>query len=1176
MRPVPGNSIPPICIGQSLSIHLTYSGGMHSLHPGLHVFYSNKTERLASQLMFELSVYRGAEDIWKPVTIVVPNPNVKDYLKATFAETLGAVANLQFLYLEGFWTRFANRRLLDRTTLFGSIFSALQDPDLGNASDLDILARYLEGSPKDLKTVQLSQRLAQHFERVLLNRPDWIRAWDRGLPAPHAEPAHLEAWQRTLWRRLRGGWMNLRERPLPLMDWLQDPAFQEAHFPEAVFFFGMSHMAPLYHQALAQVGTRASVRLYLVNPCLEPWDLNYRERLARSRRTEFLANAPDGEDPFTLQKDRSELILQRWARPSREQLRLITDVVQGDSTGRFSVPTKGTLLSYLQRRILAPERAIPAPVPDDSIQPSLRMVPCPTPRREAETVASLIWELVQESKGDLHFGDIAVLVPSGEQEAYLEHLSAAFRSSHDLPWARAFGASRSLQDLVEGSLLLLDMAGGELTRADLLRAASHPFIQARIGGTPDLWAMLCDQAGIVARLDAHETAGTFLEGGRWTWDEGLTRLALGRFMNSRERVEELDSMGRPVGAGSEATSLLATLGPLVADLRQLSKERCDLPTWHAHVAGLLRTYLGPDPEEATELEATAFADLLHGLKRLNQLEVEGLPVPELDYQAVRPLVTAELEKLLEEQALPPGRGVQVSCYTPLRAIPFKALFLMGLGEGTFPGKDRPDPLDLVASSPRRAGDVSRSEQERQLFLEAVLSTRRNLILTYPSRAPITGEALQPSPLIRDLEETLGKDLWAQVKTAEQPLHRHDLSHFSDLSPNSPDRPLPCHIPEARQEAEVRWLGLNLRERMGGLDAPRHLKDWGGNPTLTAGLEARVNSCGPFSDQDPRPPAHTRITLKELRRWLECSIQGGVALRLGVKDVDDEDPAEVADEPLDTAFLEQWSLRRRSLWASLVHQTDVAECYETLRAEAEASAKASLGTLSLGERTRHLNTLRRELELLGTPGGIALHRFGAGLPFETRGLPIHDHSPLNLSIPFGETTLDLRLEGLTEPMRGDDFLLISNSKGGKQKPNLSVRLNSLRAWLGHIALCAAGESRDRRVLVHCVPSNDEDLVWALSLPAIEPGVATAQLQSWGEQILVEAVQEVVPIEAVMDSKGINSLQDWIQEQSDDEDRPALTSFRGPVPWVKDIPAGDLEAGRTRLQAFLEVQDKWSRG
>ena len=78
---------------------------MSSLPSGLHVFYSNQVEHLAAQLALELAMYRGEEGSWKAATIVVPNPNVKDYLRASFAEAFGAVANLEFRYLDGFWNR---------------------------------------------------------------------------------------------------------------------------------------------------------------------------------------------------------------------------------------------------------------------------------------------------------------------------------------------------------------------------------------------------------------------------------------------------------------------------------------------------------------------------------------------------------------------------------------------------------------------------------------------------------------------------------------------------------------------------------------------------------------------------------------------------------------------------------------------------------------------------------------------------------------------------------------------------------------------------------------------------------------------------------------------------------------------------------------------------------------
>jgi exodeoxyribonuclease V gamma subunit len=370
------------------------------------------------------------------------------------------------------------------------------------------------------------------------------------------------------------------------------------------------------------------------------------------------------------------------------------------------------------------------------------------------------------------------------------------------------------------------------------------------------------------------------------------------------------------------------------------------------------------------------------------------------------------------------------------------------------------------------------------------------------------------------------------------------------------------------------MGLELRKNLGGLDLPRHLGEWGGSPGLKAGLEALLDDCGPLADRIPPLPDRSRITLRELRRWLECPVQGGVALRLGVKDTEGEDPAEVDEEPLDTDSLETWGLLRRSLWSSVATGQDPATRYEALREESESAAKAPLGALGEGERARHQRLLKRWAGLLERTEGVLLHRFGAGAPFETRGLPLEDHPPISLAVPHREGGLELRLEGLTEPLRGADFLLLSKSEYTEKAPASRDKREALRAWLGHLALCASGSVRDRRALLHCAPEKKADAVWALPLPAVGQGEARDRLQAWGREIFVEAGQELQPIEAVLADLQTD-LQDWIRDQQDGEDIKGLTSFRGPVPWAKDLPAGDLEAARDRLKAFLELQGAWEK-
>ena len=131
---------------------------------------------------------------------------------------------------------------------------------------------------------------------------------------------------------------------------------------------------------------------------------------------------------------------------------------------------------------------------------------------------------------------------------------------------------------------------------------------------------------------------------------------------------------------------------------------------------------------------------------MRALEVPGVPAPALGLREVAALLDEELAQLLSENLGQLGGGVVVASLASLRGIPFDTLILMGLGEGLFPGRDVPSALDLRAGQ-RRAGDLSRGDLDRTLFLEAVLSARERLACTYVARDPVSGAELEPSPLL---------------------------------------------------------------------------------------------------------------------------------------------------------------------------------------------------------------------------------------------------------------------------------------------------------------------------------------------------------------------------------------------------------------------------------------------
>ena len=139
-----------------------------------------------------------------------------------------------------------------------------------------------------------------------------------------------------------------------------------------------------------------------------------------------------------------------------------------------------------------------------------------------------------------------------------------------------------------------------------------------------------------------------------------------------------------------------------------------------------------------------------------------------------------------------AEGVTVSSFQPMRPIPFKAVFLLGMGEGLFPTPYHRDTLDLrfipVRLNPkvqgrireRRLGDVSVTERDRYMFLETLVSTGKHLVMSYVSRNDRTDEEINPSSIIQTLTDELESGyLNKKFSKIEHPLKSYSLEYYSN-------------------------------------------------------------------------------------------------------------------------------------------------------------------------------------------------------------------------------------------------------------------------------------------------------------------------------------------------------------------------------------------------------------
>ena len=127
-------------------------------------------------------------------------------------------------------------------------------------------------------------------------------------------------------------------------------------------------------------------------------------------------------------------------------------------------------------------------------------------------------------------------------------------------------------------------------------------------------------------------------------------------------------------------------------------------------------------------------------------------------------------------------GVTFCAMLPMRSIPFKVIALVGMGSRAFPRTQRPAGFDLIASHPR-AGDRSAREEDRYLFLEALLSAREKLTISYVGQSIKDNSEIPPSVVVSELIEaveqgfTLGAAWWEYSRSHLHPPQASGVQPF---------------------------------------------------------------------------------------------------------------------------------------------------------------------------------------------------------------------------------------------------------------------------------------------------------------------------------------------------------------------------------------------------------------
>jgi exodeoxyribonuclease V gamma subunit len=273
-----------------------------------------------------------------------------------------------------------------------------------------------------------------------------------------------------------------------------------------------------------------------------------------------------------------------------------------------------------------------------------------------------------------------------------------------------------------------------------------------------------------------------------------------------------------------------------------------------------------------------------------------------------------------------GGGVQFGTLMPMRSIPFKVICLLGMNDGDYPRQSAPRDFDLMAQS-WRAGDRSRREDDRYLFLEAILSARERLYISWQGHRATDNTEQPPSVLVAQFIDYLNAGWSPERVSQKQPLQPYSEAYFLKDS--------------AFQTYDQEWARVH------------------GN--------ASTEEDTPDPAIEAAPP--TALTLDDLRQLVRQPIEVFFRARLQVR-FDEMTEAQQELEPFSLNGLENYQIGQSLLKAA-----------DPQRALSELTLSGSLPMAAFGERES--SKLARELNVVVERQAIWREKF----PFECPALSV---------------------------------------------------------------------------------------------------------------------------------------------------------------------------------------------
>ncbi len=788
------------------------------------IYHSNNLTEFINRYS---DLFHTSDLFGQKVITVVQNKNIASWLKLELTKKDGismdlqveypenAVKQLVFGYKSGqelFEMDGESKNLLFMDSLKIVVFKTLEEL-LQDNTLYPNLYDYVQNSSKRL--FQLSDSIAGLFYHYGMNCPGMVSSWDRNELYVNEKGQILRAeeqkWQMSLWNRLFNS-----ETPYLHISKVLSRVIEsgESYDPKLspygkcrIILFGSSFLGESAIKFFNFISRDIDIHHFILTPSKIYAGEEYVKPLSLLNRFSGLIN---GFTSISREEDFSKSRQEFFNEKNGETL---LDKIQ---TGLRDN-------SFIEERSATPENL---DVDDNSV----KICKVTGGWREIEILKDKILNLLDNNR-DLKLTDIGVVSPEiSDYASYIEGVFPEVELQEDgtphfgknhIPYNIMGLKGGEDSPYIRGMLSLIELPGSDFNRKDLFNLISNPCFMEKFNltqNTRDFFLETVDKLNIKWGVDKEHRDDLGYFGDHFnTWEEGFRRFLLGIALNKEDHYRIPFNL-----SDTQATEVMGTLVHIIrslyCDLWELNSLSLHIDEWVLLIETIMETYLKPvkndlfDERERLSVKHQ-YRNILNLLDDLNNLSnYKNRTIP---FQVFKSLLKEFIVKAGNSRGRYLTQGVTFSSLKPLRAVPFKHIFVLGLNEDVFPGKEKVPSYDLRGIYDQKI-DLSKRQNDKFAFLELLLSAGKSITLFYNAKNQVTGEELQPSVVINELLEAIdcnfgNRDNQKNILIEHHPLQNFDSKYFTKESNiNSYDRRA-FESSKAYQDMKEIYPGLDLKE-----------------------------------------------------------------------------------------------------------------------------------------------------------------------------------------------------------------------------------------------------------------------------------------------------------------------------------------------------------------------------